>query len=103
MPGMPHAPYAKWRVAASGMAAGSADLDQARRCHSELGGPRSGAGRLAGSYRGPGRETVGGWNGTERRAPASADAHLPYGAARCARDCGISEVVADRGALALRC
>ncbi len=61
-------------------AAGSADLDQAGRRHSELGGPRPGAGRFAKSYRGPGGESIGGWNGTEWTGVASSNADLPYGA-----------------------
>src|SRR5712675_598160 len=100
MPGVPYPAQAKRGTRFNRMAAGSADLDQAGRRHSELGGPRPGAGRFAKSYRGPGGESIGGWNGTEWTGVASSDADLSYGAGRCARDCGIPEVVACRSALA---
>src|SRR5712692_1044136 len=99
MSGMPHAAETGWRTRRDGLAARRVDMDPAGGSDCELGGPSAGAGGVAEFHGGASGNGAGGRYGTERRAAAPADAHLSYGAGRCASDCRVLEVLAGTDAL----
>src|SRR5712664_706867 len=99
MSGVPHTPEAGWRTGRDVVAARRVDLDPAGGSDCQLGGPSAaacGTAKLHGRASGKGSR---GRYGAKRRSAASTDAHLSYGAAGCASDCGLFEVSTGPGAL----